>query len=96
MVCYAVPATAAILVYGLRKGKSEIGGKAHYYWLNLLLFGASIFGVVDHLWNGELFLISANPLMDLALGFAITATIFIAWGLIVALDKAKAPEPAVV
>lgn len=87
MVCYAVPAATAIAVYCLRKTKKELGEKAHYHWLNLLLFGATIFGVVDHLWNGELLFVSEMPLMDIALGVAITVTVFLAWGLIVVLDK---------
>ncbi|MCX6694908.1 MAG: hypothetical protein NTU61_01240 [Candidatus Altiarchaeota archaeon] len=95
MVCYAVPATAAIAVYALRKTNSSIKGKTDYYLLNLLLLGASIFGFVDHLWNGELFLISEKPLMDLALGATITLTVFASWGIIVALEKAKATKPTI-
>jgi len=90
MVCYVVPATAAVIVYGFRKVNTEWKEKADYHWLNLLLSGASIFGVVDHLWNGELFLIGKNLMADLALGLTITLTIFAAWGAIVAMDRMKA------
>ena len=81
MVCYAVP-TAALLISVIRRKalrKTDVQG----FWLNLLLLGGALFGVIDHFWNGELFLISANWFMDLSLGFTITAGIFVAWGLVV-------------
>lgn len=59
-----------------------------YFWLNLLLLGGAIFGVVDHLWNGELLLVSENWMMDLALGFVITAAIFGTWAAVVRLSSA--------
>lgn len=96
MVCYVVPAAAAVVVHYLRKSKRELKENVHYYWLNLLLFGAAIFGIVDHLWNGELFLMNERPLMDLALGVTITLVVAVAWGFIVTLDKAKFTEPSVV
>jgi hypothetical protein len=52
-----------------------------------MFLGAAIFGVIDHLWNGELFLISTNWIMDLALGFTITGGIIGSWGLIVSAPK---------
>jgi len=42
---------------------------------------------VDHLWRGELFLISESVADDLALGGVITATVFACWGIILALSK---------
>jgi hypothetical protein len=51
------------------------------WWLNLLLYGGALFGLVDHLWNGELFLLGEAPLMDLLLGATITAVIFGGWGI---------------
>lgn len=81
MVCYAVPLAATIIV-GLRRlisGKKSMEG----FWLSIMLLGASIFGVVDHFWNGELFLIGPNVMMDLSLGFTITSAVFIGWGIIV-------------
>ena len=95
MVCYIVPTATAIAVYGLRKSKKEWKENVHYYWLNLLLLGSAIFGVVDHLWNGELFLISEKPLIDISLGVTITIVIFVAWKLIVVLDKSKNTELSV-
>lgn len=58
------------------------------------MLGGAIFGIVDHLWNGELFLISEEPMMDILLGVTITISIFVVWALIVAIDKARAPKPA--
>jgi len=81
MVCYIVPLIATFIVYAKRKmGKS---GGVHGFWLNIMLLGAALFGGIDHLWNGELFLISANWMMDLALGVTITAAVFGSWGVIV-------------
>jgi len=42
---------------------------------------------VDHLWYGELFLISESVANDLSLGGVITATVFACWGIILALSK---------
>ena len=74
-MCYTEPIAAAIVTTMLyKKTKSPDIGQ-----LNLMFYGASIFGVVDHLWNGELFLISENIGKDLLLGLAITSCIFIGW-----------------
>jgi hypothetical protein len=52
-----------------------------------MLFGASVFGVVDHAWTNELFMISTSWPMDLALGSAITACTVGLWGLLVSAPK---------
>jgi len=82
-MCYTVPLAAAIIttIRGRQKKEPKI------WWLNLLLYGGTLFGVVDHIWNGELFLISASVGKDIALGFVITATIFACWGIILTLSK---------
>ena len=79
MVCYSIPLISALIVYLWRRTTNIHSPK--YLWLNLLLAGGALFGVVDHLWNGELFLISANWQMDLALGVVITLVIIAAWGI---------------
>lgn len=73
MVCYIIPLAMAVML-SLLWGFSKRG--VQVFWLNLLLYGAAMFGVVDHLWRGELFLISANWIADMALGGAITGTVF--------------------
>lgn len=93
MVCYAVPAIAAIVHYGMRKKVSNWRNNTYLWWLNMMLLGGAIFGVVDHLWNGELFLIGGNIIMDLMLGIAITMTIFVVWAVVVIADKSKTPKP---
>ncbi len=78
MVCYTIPLVAAIIssvVWGSKR-RGPAG-----WWLNLLLYGGALFGLVDHLWNGELFLLGKAPLMDLLLGATITAVIFGGWGI---------------
>lgn len=84
MVCYAIPLVAAIItstIWG-----SQRRGPASW-WLNLLLYGGALFGVVDHLWNGELFLMGEAPLMDVLLGVTITAVIFVGWGITLGIAK---------
>lgn len=85
MVCYMIPLAAAIIssiVWSVRK-KGPAG-----WWLNLLLYGGALFGVVDHLWNGQLFLIGEAPLIDMLLGATITAAIFGGWGITFAVARA--------
>jgi len=89
MVCYTIPTTAAILLHFIRGNKVSWKGSQKYKSLNLLLFGGAIFGVVDHLWNGELFLVGPSILSDISLGFAITATIIVAWGVMAYLEEAS-------
>lgn len=88
MVCYIVPATVAILGFVTRK---KFNWKDKYSdWFNLLFLGGALFGIIDHLWNNELFLISENWVMDLLLGIAITAVILAAWAVFVYMDKTRA------
>ena len=93
MVCYIVPAAAAIVHYGLRRNIMGWKKSIHHFWLSLLLVGGAIFGVVDHWWNGELFLIGKDPLLDIMLGVTITATIFVAWAVIITLNKTTVHKP---
>jgi hypothetical protein len=82
-MCYIVPTVAALTTTFVWKKQ----GGLKLWGLLLLFYGASIFGIIDHLWNGELFLASREWLKDLGLGVAITVAIFLAWGLISALSK---------
>ena len=87
MGCYTIPLAAAIIHYGLRRNVDDWKTSKHHQWLTLLLAGSSMFGVIDHLWNGELFIVSGNLFWDLMLGVAITAVIVAFWGIMVILDK---------
>ena len=85
MVCYIIPTTAAIIEYiRNRKIKEKT---PHKNWLNLMFLGGALFGIIDHLWNSELFLISANWVSDLTLGFTITVGIIGSWELIISTPK---------
>jgi len=86
-ICYVIPTVSALLVGVIRRYKWK--SEPESGWLNLLLLGAAIFGVVDHLWNGELFLIGPNLWKDIALGVVITLATFGFWGIIVVLYKTK-------
>ena len=89
MVCYVVPTIAAIGHYILRRSIRSWRENTYQIWLSLLLAGGAIFGIVDHLWNGELLLIGENILSDIMLGISITITIFIIWAVLLYLDKTK-------
>jgi len=89
MVCYIVPMAAAIAHVVMRKNIISLKEGTHQIWLSLLLAGGAIFGVVDHWWNGELFLFGENILMDIMLGIAITIAIVVIWAVILTLEKTK-------
>jgi hypothetical protein len=80
MVCYVVPLAALMIGIFWRKLSRKKG--VYSLWLNRMLLGGALFGLIDHYWNGELFLISANLVTDLALGFTITGGIVATWGFI--------------
>lgn len=82
-MCYAVPVIGAVVtsaVWGRTKS-------VKIWWLNLLFWGGALFGVIDHLWNGELFLISENVVGDLMLGVTISGVILVCWGIMVTISK---------
>lgn len=82
-MCYLVPTVAAITTTFVWKKKNTL----KTFWLVLMFYGGSLFGVIDHLWNGELFLISENWIKDLSLGIVIAVMIVVAWIMILALAK---------
>lgn len=88
-MCYAAPLVGAVVTtVAWSKTKS-----VKIWWLTLLFYGGALFGVIDHLWNGELFLISEKIVSDLMLGLAITAITLITWGIVVSLSR-KSPTLA--
>jgi hypothetical protein len=93
MVCYVVPTIGALAVYLFRTLRTGWRKNTHLYWLNILLVGGSLFGLVDHAWNGELLILGGNIILDIALGITITTAIIIAWAFLVVIDRAKAGEP---
>ena len=90
MGCFAIPTAAAVVHYFMRKKKPEWKHNAKHKWLNLLWAGGAIFGIVDHAWNKELFMISPNLFSDLMLGVVITGVIYLAWLYVVHSSKAEA------
>lgn len=82
-MCYTVPLAGAVVTHVVwTKTKSS-----KVWWLNLMFYGGALFGVIDHLWNGELFLISENMRSDILLGVTITAVILLVWGAILKMSK---------
>ena len=89
MCCYIIPTLTAIMHFFLRKKIPIWRENKHHTWLSMLLFGGSIFGIVDHLWNKELFLIGKNFIYDIFLGITITLVILGTWACLVFIDKSK-------
>jgi hypothetical protein len=82
-MCYVAPLAGAITTSVVWTRTKSV----KVWWLALLFYGGALFGVVDHLWNGELFLISENIISDLLLGVVITAIILISWGATIILTR---------
>ncbi len=82
-MCYIGPTAAAIVTTFIWKKN----GSLKTWWLMLLFYGGSLFGIIDHLWNGELFLISENWIKDLTLGAVITVATILAWASILFFAK---------
>jgi hypothetical protein len=78
MACYIVPLAATLSTFIGRKITGRPGAQS--FWLSIMLLGGALFGVIDHAFNGELFMISSNLGADLALGGMITAGITATWG----------------
>ena len=85
-MCYTAPLVGAI-VTSVAWGKTK---SVKVWWLALMFYGGALFGVIDHFWNGELFLISENIVSDLLLGVTITAIILVSWGITVICSKTNA------
>jgi len=90
MVCYLVP-SIALLVHELAGKKRGASREKAHEQLRLLLGGGAIFGIVDHWWNNQLFLIGKNPVHDILLGVLITVAIAGVWFLTVRMESAKSP-----
>lgn len=74
-MCYLEPAAAAIVTTFVWRRKKT----PQVFWLMLMFYGGSLFGVIDHLWRGELFLVSKNWAGDAVLGVVITTAITLTW-----------------
>jgi hypothetical protein len=84
-MCYTVPIAGAVVtsfIWGRNKN-------IKVWWLNLMFWGGSLFGFIDHLWNRELFLISDNIASDMLLGTAITIAILAIWAITVIVSKSN-------
>ncbi len=82
-MCYLGPTTAAIVTTFVWKSKKTL----RLFWLMLMFYGGSLFGIIDHLWNGELFLVSKDWVKDVMLGIVITVGTILAWAGIWAFAK---------
>ncbi len=82
-MCYTAPLVGAVVTTVVWSKTKNV----KVWWLALMFYGGALFGVIDHLWKGELFLISENIVSDLLLGVTITAIILISWGVTVICSK---------
>ena len=80
MCCWTVPLIATIIGFLGSKALNKQG--SNVLSLNIMLLGGALFGAIDHLWHGELFLITSAWSADLALGGLITGGITTGWGII--------------
>lgn len=76
MGCYVVPAVAGIIHYFSGKKSKKLINRPDQKALTLLYAGGAIFGIIDHIWNGELLRFSYS---DLLLGLIITLGITVFW-----------------
>lgn len=88
-MCYAFPTAGAVITTAVWSRTKSV----KVWWLSLLFWGGALFGVIDHLWNGELFLISENIVNDLWLGVTISVVILVCWSVMVLASKTN-PTPA--
>ena len=82
-MCYAAPLIGAVVTSVVWSKTKSV----KIWWLSLMFYGGALFGVIDHWWNGELFLISENIVSDLSLGVVITTLILVSWGITVFLSR---------
>lgn len=82
-MCYTAPLAGAVVTTVIWSKTKNV----KVWWLNLMFYGGALFGVIDHLWNGELFLISENIVKDLLLGITISAIILVCWGIMLVRSK---------
>lgn len=81
-MCYIVPVAGAIITSLICRKKRE----AKIWWLNLMFCGGALFGIIDHIWNGELFA-SQNIVKDLSLGVVISLGILASWFVLLGLRR---------
>ncbi len=85
-MCYLGPASAALISTLIwRKNKS-----VKLFYLMLMFYGSAIFGLVDHLLNGELFLVTDSWPKDLLLGLIIVLITILFWRSIIYFLKRSA------
>ncbi|MFH1876613.1 MAG: hypothetical protein ABH865_06960 [Candidatus Omnitrophota bacterium] len=83
-MCHAVPGASAVvtsLIWSKTRNTKTL-------WLSLLFWGAALFGVVDHLWNGEFFLVK-DLAADMLLGFTITGLTFLFWVVLIVIARMR-------
>jgi hypothetical protein len=89
-----IPLLATFVHYGIRKKIPALQADPKQGWLTMMLGGASVFGVIDHLWNGQLFLVGPNLGWDLMLGTTITGAVAVFWAVFAAYSG-RTPAKAV-
>ncbi len=82
-MCYAGPLAGAVITHTIWSRTRSV----KVWWLTLMFYGGALFGVVDHWWNGELFLVSDKIGRDFLLGVVISGLILFVWSVMLKLVK---------
>ncbi len=84
-MCFIVPLTITLIINGLKIAKKI--SISNLNRLNFLMLGGVTMLVVDHLWNGELFLIGPNVIKDLILGVVMSVAVLSIWIMMIVYEK---------
>jgi hypothetical protein len=82
-MCYSEPLLGAAVTSMIWARTKSV----KVFFLMLMFCGGALFGVIDHLYNGELFSVPKQLTSDLILGAIITVSILALWGLLLLAAK---------
>lgn len=87
MGCFVIPSLAALAHHVARQQVPSWREDRGQESLNRLLLGGAVFGLVDHAYNGELFMFGEDIVSDLLLGVLITVSIVAVWAVLSIMDR---------
>ena len=84
-MCYVVPLAISLIINGLKIAKKISIPSLNR--LNFLMLGGVTMLVIDHLWNGELFLLGQNIIKDLISGIIMSVAVLSIWIIMIVYEK---------
>jgi len=84
-MCYAAPIAGAIITTFLNNSRKSV----KLWWLSLMFYGGALFGIIDHVWAGELLVVPENLAGDIALGVVISISTVLMWAFLIKLHPVK-------